>query len=514
MVGRSEIRHTRRATLGILGAVGAVILDSGCQVRPPAATAPRVDPNYVGDPTGPGPATPLLRATGSPPVVVENARPGASGFRLTGHRFATDRGGEIAGYVHATSVAPGEELRFQVSAARPQRYRITIFRVGHYDGRGARQVAVSPWLDGYPQAAPTVDPATGAVRCGWRTQWRPTVAPDWTSGLYLALLASATGHHQWIPFVVRDPGHARGALVVLPTSTWQAYNCWPEDGRTGASLYYGFDSAGQITTKHRARAVSHDRPYAGNGVPALADHDIGFVQWVEGQGIDVAYATSEDLHTGRVDPARHRAVVFPGHDEYWSTPMREAVVTARDGGTSLVFLGANNCYWRIGYGADDHDDRLVRCAKEKTPASGPLPLGIMWRSAGHAEQQFIGAQYVSVVDGYAPLVVRGSRHWFWAGTGVRDGDLIPEVVWGEADQCMPGFAEPPAAERTLLAESPFRRDGAPQRQQSQLYRTTSGAWVFAAGSLGWTRALADPRLARATVNLLRRVVTGEAHTST
>ncbi|MGW9193350.1 N,N-dimethylformamidase beta subunit family domain-containing protein [Micromonospora chersina] len=515
MVGGGGIRHTRRRTLGILGAVGAVLLDAGSQAaRPPSKPAPRVDHHYVGDPTGPGPVTAPLPAAGSPPVVVENARPGAVDFHLTGHRFATDRGGEIAGYVHATSVAPGEELRFQVSVARPQRYRITVFRVGAYGGRGARQVAVSPWLDGVPQEAPTIDAVTGAVRCGWRTEWRPTVAPDWVSGLYLALLAGATGHHQWIPFVVREPKPAAGALVVLPTTTWQAYNRWPEDGRTGASLYYGFDGAGHRSGEHRARAVSHDRPYAGNGLPALADHDIGFVQWVEGQGVDLAYATSEDLHTGRVDPARYRAVVFPGHDEYWSMPMRQAVVTARNAGTSLVFLGANNCYWRIAYGADDRDDRLIRCAKEKRPASGPLPLTMRWRSAGYAEQQFIGAQYVSIVDGYAPLVVRGSGHWFWAGTGVRDGDLIAEVVWGEADQCMPGFAEPTATERTLLAESPYRHEGAPQRQQTRLYRAPSGAWVFAAGSLGWTRvladpAVADPRLARATVNLLRRVVTGE-----
>lgn len=488
--------HTRRRTLGVLGALGATVLGTGAS---------------AGDPTGPGRATTPRPAAGSGAVVVENTRPGAAGFRLTGHRFAQDGPGEIAGYVHATSVAPGAELRFQVSVAQPQKYRITLFRLGHYRGAGARQVAVSPWLDGVPQAPPSVDPETGAVRCDWRPGWRPTVPPRWVSGLYLALLASASGHHQWIPFVVRPPVAGGAALVVLPTSTWQAYNRWPEDGRTGASLYYGFDRAGRRSGECRARAVSHDRPYAGCGVPALADHDIGFVRWVERLGLDLGYATSEDLHTGRVDPARFRAVVFPGHDEYWSAPMRQAVVAARDAGTSLVFLGANNCYWRIRYGADDRDDRLVRCAKESRPASGPMPPTTRWRTAGHAEQQFLGAQYVSTVDGYAPLVVRAAGHWFWAGAGVRDGDLIPEVVWGEADRRSARFPGPEATEQALLAESPYRHQGAPQVQQSRLYRAASGAWVFAAGSLGWTRVLADPavadaRLARATVNLLNRVV--------
>ncbi|WP_319458834.1 N,N-dimethylformamidase beta subunit family domain-containing protein [Micromonospora sp. RTP1Z1] len=486
----------------MLGAFGAAAVLGGgaCRESRPSGAAPPADPHYPGDPAGADPAIDRSLAPGRPTVAAENARSGANGFRLTGHRFATDRGGEIAGYVHATSVAPGEEMEFRVSVARSQRYRITIFRVGHYGGAGARTVAVSPWLDGVSQDPPVVDPLTRAVSCAWRTGWRLPVTPDRPSGLHLALLSSASGHHQWIPFVVRDPAQPTGGLVVLPTSTWQAYNIWPADGRTGASLYYGQDAAGRLDTARRARAVGHDRPYSGNGIPQLAAHDIGFVQWVEAQGLDVTYATSEDLHTGRVNPASYPVVIFPGHDEYWSAPMRRAVVAARNRGTSLVFLGANNCYWRTDYGLGD---RLVRC--EKSP---PMTR---WRSTGNPEQQLIGAQYVSVVDGYAPLEVRDSRHWFWAGTGVRDGDLIPEVVWGEADQRMPGVPRPRAVEQTLLADSPYSWHGKTHRQHTHLYRAPSGAWVFAAGSLGWTRVLADPtvadpRLARATANLLHRVL--------
>ncbi|MFC4145521.1 N,N-dimethylformamidase beta subunit family domain-containing protein [Micromonospora mangrovi] len=494
----------------MLGAVGAAAVLGGATYGGgrPSRAAPSADPWYPGDPTDVPPTADRGPAPGRPTVAAENTRPGTTGFRLTGHRFGTDRAGEIAGYAHATSVAPGQELEFRVSVAAARRWRVTVHRIGHYGGAGARTVTASPWLPGTRQPAPQVDPDTGAVSCAWSTGWRLRVLPDWPSGLYLALLSSDSDHHRWIPFVVRDPARTDGALVVLPTSTWQAYNGWPLDGRTGASLYYGYAGGGHRDADHRARAVSHDRPYSDSGLPQLAEHDIGFVQWAEGQGPEFTYATSEDLHTGRVDPGRYRAVVFPGHDEYWSASMRRAVVAARNGGTSLVFLGANNCYWRIDYG---HGDRLVRCAKSAVPKGGPVPPTTRWRATGNPEQQFIGVQYVSVVDGHAPLVVRGSDHWFWAGTGVRDGELIPEVVWGEADQRMPGVAGPATVERTLLADSPFSREGGTIRQQSSLCRATSGAWVFAAGSLGWTRVLADPevadpRLARATANLLHRVL--------
>ncbi|MFH9468746.1 N,N-dimethylformamidase beta subunit family domain-containing protein [Streptomyces clavifer] len=42
--------------------------------------------------------------------------------------------------------------------------------------------------------------------------------------------------------------------------------------------------------------------------------------------------SSTDLHEGRIDPSRYTAIVFSGHEEYWSTEMRDwaqdAVVAA------------------------------------------------------------------------------------------------------------------------------------------------------------------------------------------
>ncbi|SCL49482.1 hypothetical protein GA0070608_0535 [Micromonospora peucetia] len=513
MVDGEHARPSRRRTLGMIGAVGAAgaaaLVGVGWRLegRPAAPT----DPHYPGDLVGAGTPGPAQRTPGRFPVALENSQPGAAGFRLTGHRFGTDRSGEISGYASATSIAPGEELVFRVSVAPAQQYRGTVFRIGHYGGAGARMMTQGPWLDGTTQPAPTVSAETGAVSCAWSPGWRLRIGPDWVSGQYLALLSTASGHHHWVPFVVRGPARTGGALVVIPTSTYQAYNQWPLDGRTGASLYYGHAGTSRRSTAHRSRAVSHDRPYAESGLPHLAADDIGFVQWAEAQGHDLTYATSEDLHAGRIDPGRHQAVIFPGHDEYWSARMRTAVVTARNGGTSLVFLGANNCYWRIRYGVDDHDERLVRCDKVDKPHNGVVPATPKWRKTGSPEQHLIGSQYVSVVDGRAPLVVRASGHWFWAGTGVRDGDSIPDVVWGEADQRMPGVGGPRAVEQVQLADSPFHRKGTAQRQHTQLYRARSGAWVFAAGSLGWTRALhdpaiADPRVDRATRNLIHRVL--------
>jgi hypothetical protein len=351
------------------------------------------------------------------------------------------------------------------------------------------------------------------VQCDWDGGWRLRVGRDWASGFYLALLTNAAGWCRWVPFVVRDLRPATAGLVVLPTSTYQAYNMWPYDGRVGASLYYGFDSSGKTIATGRASAVSHDRPYRDTGLPHLAEHDIGFIQWTEQHGDDVSYATSEDLEAGRVDLGRYRAVVFCGHDEYWTVAMRRAAAAARDSGTSLIFLSANNCYWRVRYGSSDRrrDERVVSCTKVSPRPGQPVPLMTQWRKAGSPEQELIGAQYVSVVDGYAPLVVRSDQHWFWAGTGLRDGDEIANVVWGEADQTMRGGRLPQARGLVTLANSLYPRKGETHQHHTTLYQAPSGAWVFAAGSLGWTRMLyatgfADARIQQATRNLINRVL--------
>ena len=503
---REPTGTSRRGALGIIGGLGAA---GGLVVVAGRLGASRfVDADALSHRDS-GPVSPGFVS----PVARENARPGATGFRLRSPRLADEATCQLAGYADRTSVAVGEEIIFHVSVAPAQDYQISVYRLGHYGGAGARLVASSPWLAGQTQPPPWIDPTTRLVRCAWSPGWRLRIRDDQVSGYHLALLRSAAGVHWWIPFVVRDPARRSAGLVVIPTSTYQAYNRWPADGRNGASLYYGYDAAGGWVNAARAQAVSHDRPYGSGGLPRQAIGDFAFVRWAEEQGYDLTYVASEDLHTGQVTPHQHRVVIFAGHDEYWSTEMRAAVTTARDRGTSLVFLAPNNCYWRIRYAAGG---RIVECAKSHRPPSQPAPPTCRWRIADSPEQELIGVQYVSVVDGFAPLVVRDSGHWFWAGAGVTDGDEISGLVWGEADQLMPGVLEPTAVERSLLADSPFTHAGTAYRQHTHLYRAPSGAWVFAAGTFGWAPVLrdpagpgtspGDPRIQRATRNLLDRLL--------
>lgn len=418
---------------------------------------------------------------------------------------ASDDGrGRIEGFASASAVAPGDSIGFHVTVDPPRPFRVTVHRIGHYDGRGAAEIVTSPRLDGTAQLPPLT--AGRTVSCHhWWLSWRLPVPSYWSAGAYVAVLATEDGRHQaHVPFTVRDD-RASDLLLVLPDLTWQAYNPYPAaDGRAGASLAPADDeheAADPVTT------VTFDRPYAGDGLPPQAGHAYDVIRWAERYGYDLGYATAGDLHAGRVAPARHRGLVFPGRDEYWTDEMRTAVEDARERGTSLVFLAARTLYRRIEPApAPSGSDRLLTCGRRR---GRPGPA--LWRENDRAEQQLLGIQYAGPVPRPRPLIVRNAGHWLWEATGAHEGDALDGLVAGGADRYYPRTPLPAHDERILLAHSPYGdRQGARRHQETSLYRAPSGAWVFASGTLAWSPALdrpghADPRIQRATANLFDRI---------
>ncbi|MEW1911159.1 N,N-dimethylformamidase beta subunit family domain-containing protein [Kitasatospora sp. NPDC085895] len=485
----------------------------------------------VSDPFGQGPL-PWLRspdqylADGGVPWYVSVDAPGQQPLSaprpapvVNSPANADDVDQQIKGFASAGVVRPGGSVDFRVTVNPPREFTVDVYRIGHYGGDGARQVTSSPLISGLAQAAPLVVGRTVSCHHWWQS-WRLHIPAHWRPGAYVAVLTTADDRHRsHVPFTVRDadPEHPADLLLVLPDVTWQAYNLFPEDGHTGASLYHAWDGQGRLVGESEAAVtVSFDRPHAGAGLPLHVGHAYDFIRWAERYGYDLAYATATDLHAGLVEPERHRAMVFPGHDEYWSEPMRRTVEFARDTGTSLVFLSANTMYWRVDLspGPSGEPNRLLNCRKrQKVPVGNPaagLPgtPGALWREAGEPEQALLGVQYAGRVPSPAPMIARNTGHWLWAGTGLQDGDPLPGLVAGEADHYHPRAPLPDHTERTLLAHSPYRDSaGRLRHQQTSLYRAPSGAYVFAAGTFAWSPALdrpghTDERVQRATANLL------------
>ncbi|MEU4218512.1 N,N-dimethylformamidase beta subunit family domain-containing protein [Actinoplanes sp. NPDC026623] len=449
----------------------------------------------------------------------ENRHEGTEAWRVAGNVSDTAR--QIQGYASATSVNAGESLDFHVTVAEPQPFTVTVYRLGHYRGAGARLMHTSEELAGRPQPVPVPDPATGLIDCGWPPAWTFQVPGDWTSGLFLAVFESRDGFRSSTPFVVRNDGRRSDLLVVIPFTTYAAYNMWPADGHTGKNLYRGYRPDGSVGGQpERAFQVSLNRPFAGPGSPSWFKLDVAAVQWAEATGYDVSYASSIDLHQGRVDPGRHRALVFPGHDEYWSGAMRDVVENAVRTKTHCAFLAANNIYWNVRVEADPRGvaGRVVTCYKDDPdPAPDAVGPTERWRSLGNdrerAEARLLGVQYNGILHEPVPLVVRKAGHWFWAGTGLRDGAEIHGLVAVEADGRYRALPTGYESKQVLLSRSPYldRMGRGEKIQNTSLCQTPDGTIMFCAGTFHWPLALVeskftDVRIQRATRNLFDRMV--------
>jgi N,N-dimethylformamidase beta subunit-like protein len=441
----------------------------------------------------------------------ENALPGDAGWKVPADGV-TDLAGQIQGYASATSVNRGESIDFHVSVATARPFTVSVFRVGHYGGLGGRRMHVSDPLPGTRHARPAADPVTGLIECDWPSSYTLAVPGEWTSGYYLAVFETRDGLRSCTPFVVRDDKRRADFMVVLPFTTYQAYNFWPADGKTAKNLYHGYRPDGTIGgLPERAFQVSFNRPYSGTGMPAWSRLDVATVQWAEAAGYDVAYATSLDLHEGRVGPSV--ALIFPGHDEYWSADMRAAVEQAFHKGTHTAFLAANNIYWHIRVSAGG---RVVTCYKDDPdPAPDEHGPTRTWRTVGaqreKAEQRLLGVQYCGILAEAVPLVVTNPAHWMWSGTGVRQGDEIKDLVAVEADTRYSTIKLSYKGKQTLLSHSPFQDSmgrGA-KVQNTSVCEKHDGTIMFCAGTFHWPLALVrseftDERIRRATRNLFDR----------
>jgi hypothetical protein len=441
------------------------------------------------------------------PTIAENAKPGAPDWELT--QPALER--EIEGYASRTSVNAGEAIEIFVSTRDP-RYTLDVYRMGWYGGTGARRVAGPFERDGVLQDMPEPDRTTGLLECRWRDpirlDTRGTGAPgatspsdtgaggSWTSGVYLArLTARPSARQAFVVFVVRDD--ARDAAIVFQSSvtTFAAYNNW------GGTSLYAFNSGNRP-----ARKVSFDRPYAMNPYGVRLDGAGDFlrrweynaVRFLERDGYDVTYVTDVDVHERPDGLFPHRVFLSVGHDEYWSSPMRQHVEAARDRGVHLAFLGSGVCYWQIRFepGGSGGPNRTLVAYKEA--AGGDDPLAIdgrpqndrlitgRWRDrpVSRPEERLVGVMYAAdPVDG--DIIVDEPSHWAFAGSGLRRGDALPGLLGYEVDAIYGGG--PRTIER--LAHSPFVEQGRTRYADMTIYTADSGALVFATGSMQWNWGL-------------------------
>jgi hypothetical protein len=456
----------------------------------------------------------------SNPVLAENALPGTPNWQIPSALRSTssDLTHLIEGYANLTSVNKGDPITFYVNVQPVQSYSINIYRLGWYQGIGARLLQQVSGLNGVAQPACPPDPTTGLIECAWSPSYTLTVPPTWTTGVYIARLDRQDGYAGYMIFVVRDDTSTAPYLFQSSVTTFEAYNSW------GGKSLYGSSGATEYVTTDRAYQVSFDRPYTYyRGAAEFLQREYPMVRWLEHQGYNVAYATDIDTHEQPAMLLQHRAFLSVGHDEYWSKQMRDNVEAALHAGVSLGFFGGNEMYWNIRLGPSPlGPDRIITCYKSASldplAASDPSDATVQWAQPplNRPENAVTGMNYGGTVQNYVPgysLVVTNSSAWPYAGANVADGTVIPQMVGYEYDQVVNNGNTPPGL--IVLASSSVTKDtGQADVANTTVYTALSGAIVFTAGTVQWdygldpwTEGPADPRIQQITANVLARMAT-------
>ena len=496
-------------------------------------------------PSRSGGATPLGPPVVAPAVVAPPPRPNviARENRLPGDA-RWDPGpapGPPAaeGFLSAASAAPGDALDLHLTS--PVDVDVDWYRLGWYDGLGGRLVRSDRRVPAAPAGPPAIDRTTGRIEATGGRILSIRVDPSWPSGAYVAVLRPIDGSPPGAaPFTVLPAPSAPRAsvLFVQAATTSQAYNLWG-----GADLYGGPEGI-VLTGEHgqrvrRAVEVSFDRPFLlRRGLGLMPRWELNFIRWQEREERDADYCADVDLEL-RPDLVRgRRLILFVGHHEYWSRPMRATLEAAIASGTSVAFLSADELAWQVRFEASPVGVAR-RVVLLEVAVSGPDhgdPAGAHDLSLARApvddpEATLIGQMYGHVVARVADWVVASSGHWLYAGTGLRDGDRITNLRRPGVRHVLP-VAGParhrrssPGA-RSCRSSTPKRPRRCPASSRSTIgctprrsTRAESGATVFAAGTFQWSWALdpigdrswlgavtpLDPRVERMTRNLLDRL---------
>ena len=472
-------------------------------------------------------------APGQNAIACENAKPGSPASEWDVGDGDTD----IEGFATDISVNVGGTIRFKVSTTAPT-VRLDIYRLGYYQGLGARKVATLPNATGRAQPACLGDPATGLIDCGnWSQTASWAVPADAVSGVYSAVMTRLdNGNRNMTPFVVRNDASHADVIFQTSDTTWQAYNDYG-----GNSLYEG-DPVG------RAYKVSYNRPFnTRGGTPQGRDflfaNEYPAIRWLERNGYDVAYQSGIDTDRLGSLLTNHRTFLSVGHDEYWSGNQRTKVEAARDAGVNLAFLSGNEVYWKTRYepsidGSGTNYRTLV--TYKETRANAKIDPNAAWTGTwrdprfsppadgGRPENALTGTWYmVNCCNSAITVPANDAKMRFWRNTSLQSlapgqvATLAPNTLGYEFDELADNGFQPAGLvpmSKTTVDTPEYLLDWGSEvgpgtaTHRLVIHRAASGALVFGAGTVQWTWGLdevhdgeqspADPRMQQATMNIL------------
>ena len=445
------------------------------------------------------------------------------------------------GYAYHLSTRAGSQVELCVSTDAPS-FRVEFFRYG----TGLEHV---PALDTPALTGLYLPGGPADQDWGW-PRYRIPVPADTRPGVYIARLIEIDGGGaEHVPdgdlltrldgnalVVIRpaEDGPRAPILYKLSAATYQAYN---EAG--GGSFYSratwwrGDEGAGfKVTLRRTGCGVgsivmmgeAQDAHHPQSRRQSFAHWDAPLIAWLEANGYWCDYCTDFDLDD---DPAvldGHALLLSVGHDEYWSTGMRQRILDFSASGGNVAYFSGNLDGYRIqraddgsaiftskGYpGAIGHEQQETDAWHPMDPRDAPTRVatrngGGWWDGKRAAD----------------PYVIQHAGHWVYAETGLVDGDEFgadSRVVGYEVDSTLfrtdrgvkvAVFPDGKANDFAILAAAELSpgwvsRGGA--QATLGIFTRASGGMTFSASTTDWPICVSiDPVVEQITRNVLDRL---------
>ncbi|WP_141855978.1 N,N-dimethylformamidase beta subunit family domain-containing protein [Kribbella jejuensis] len=443
--GIMQLGMTATASTGtqLMGGTGTLAL-----IAPPAPM-----PTVL---AGSFPTIPAGCPSSWPATTAENAKPGTGAWVIP-----ASMNGPLAAYLTKVSATCGTTVGLKVTSGRP--VSVVAYRMGYYQGLGAREIWRRNGVPTVVQPAPTIGGAANghplrmASAANWSTTLTIAVDRNWVPGTYLIKVSDGR-YAAYAPLTVRDDtGHKHALLIQQGTTTWEAYNWY------GGRSFYSSPTTG-------SGRLTFDRPYAeGQGSGEFLPLEQGLIAWAESRGLDVTYWTDNDLDQyGGQLAARAATIFLPGHDEYYSLRMRASLSQAIKRGVNVASFGANATYRRITF--TDSTRRAWDIDRYTAGLNSTL-----WRYLGdaYASQPLLGAEYGCGV--LAGNLRTGSN---WLFQGVPAGTVVPGFLAGEVDYVWPGLYKQPGLSIVAAGTATCRTSGRSTAMHATAFVAPSGARVF------------------------------------
>lgn len=432
----------------------------------------------------------------------ENEKKGSLDWQLTRVRADSDqfRSPWIEGYCSRQSISSGDNLEIMVSTDPERQFNLEIFRMGYYDGCGARLLEKIGPLDGRKQTTP--EPGEKNIHeCTWESSYTLNIKEEWISGVYLGRLTTIPKGNEpywqsYIIFIVKDDRPA-DVLFQCSDNTWQAYNRWPNNysiythprGVQGPWAQVSFDRP--YGRQSQFDAIVNDPLSMGSG--EFLSFEFPMVYFLEKHGYDVTYCSNSDL----ISPERGlkcKAFLSVGHDEYWDIRQFRSVEKMRDHGVSLLFFSGNSICWVAPFSpssAGQAKRRIFRggpyganndYAETREREYGPFPY------RGPDEGLLMGCRNVKPVNGGGDWVISNADHWMFKGCDVQNGDIIPGLIGWEY------HGDPASIKGLEVVAKGTAWVGGDRAQQwaSAIYPGPRNNIVFNASTIFWSQGLSRP----------------------